>query len=151
MLFLDEGRIGEEGEPKDMFYNPRATASDSSWPRCSVEAIAMHSSRLGSSCSPSRSSRWSSRRRSCDEEERPYVVTAIDYHFHDAHPTLPIGPGRDLIVRNQGRNVHNVTIPALGISRDVRPGGQVVIGSIGTGSPPVATSSSARSTWRRSA
>ena len=63
-------------------------------------------------------------------EVRPYVVTAIDYHFHDAHPTLPIGPGRDLIVRNQGRNVHNVTIPALGFSRDVRPGGQVVIGSI---------------------
>ena len=26
-------------------------------------------------------------------EERPYVVTAIDYHFHDAHPTLPIARG----------------------------------------------------------
>jgi len=65
------------------------------------------------------------------EGTRPYVVTAIDYHFHDAHPTLPIGPGRDLIVRNQGRNVHNVTIPALGFSRDVEPGEQVVIGSIG--------------------
>jgi len=63
-------------------------------------------------------------------EVRPYVVTAIDYHFHDAHPTLPIGPGRDLIVRNQGRNVHNVTIPALGFSLDVRPGGEVVIRSI---------------------
>jgi hypothetical protein len=60
------------------------------------------------------------------EEDRPYVVTAID----DARPALPIGPGRDLIVRNQGRNVHNVTIPALGISRDVRPGDQVVIGAI---------------------
>ena len=67
---------------------------------------------------------------------RAYVVTAIDYHFHDAHPTLPIGPGRDLIVRNQGRNVHNVTIPALGISRDVRPGEQVVIGSIADRLPP---------------
>ena len=33
-------------------------------------------------------------------------------------------PGADLIVRNQGRNVHNVTIPALGISRDVRPVGR---------------------------
>ena len=59
-------------------------------------------------------------------EPAPYVVTAIDYHFHDAHPTMPIGPRRDLIVRNQGRNVHNVTIPALGISQDVRPGEQVV-------------------------
>ena len=64
------------------------------------------------------------------DEDRPYVVTAIDYHFHDAHPTLPISPGRDLIVRNQGRNLHNVTIPALGISRDVRPGEHVVIGAI---------------------
>jgi hypothetical protein len=64
-------------------------------------------------------------------EPGAYVVTAIDYHFHDAHPTLPIGPERDLIVRNQGRNVHNVTIPALGFSRDVPPGGEVVIHSIG--------------------
>ena len=23
-------------------------------------------------------------------EPAPYVVTAIDYHFHDAHPTFPI-------------------------------------------------------------
>ena len=61
---------------------------------------------------------------------RPYVVTAIDYHFHDAHPTLPIGPGRDLIVKNQGRNLHNVTIPALRYSRNVRPGAQLTIGDI---------------------
>ena len=33
-------------------------------------------------------------------EPRPYVVTAIDYHFHDAHPTFPIGPDRDLVVKN---------------------------------------------------
>ena len=61
---------------------------------------------------------------------RPYVVTAIDYHFHDAHPTLPIGEGRDFIVKNQGRNLHNVTIPALGYSQDVRPGDQVEIDDI---------------------
>lgn len=61
---------------------------------------------------------------------RPYVITAIDYHFHDAHPTLPIGPGRDLVVKNQGRTMHNVSIPALGFSRDVRPGQQVTIASI---------------------
>jgi polar amino acid transport system ATP-binding protein len=24
MLFLDDGRVGEEGEPKDMFYNPKS-------------------------------------------------------------------------------------------------------------------------------
>ena len=60
----------------------------------------------------------------------PYVVTAIDYHFHDAHPSFPIGPGRDLVVRNAGRNVHNVTIPAIGYSEDVAPGEELVIGDI---------------------
>jgi hypothetical protein len=60
-------------------------------------------------------------------EPAPYVVTAIDYHFHDAHPTFPIERGRDLIVKNQGRNLHNVTIPALGFSRDVRPGASLTI------------------------
>lgn len=59
--------------------------------------------------------------------EPPYVVTAIDYHFHDAHPTAPIASGRDLVVKNAGRNLHNVTIPAIGYSEDVRPGEQVVI------------------------
>jgi polar amino acid transport system ATP-binding protein len=24
MLFLDDGKVGEEGEPKDMFYNPKS-------------------------------------------------------------------------------------------------------------------------------
>lgn len=63
-------------------------------------------------------------------EPRPYVVTAIDYHFHDAHPTFPIGPDRDLVVKNAGRNLHNVTIPALDYSRNVRPGEQLTIGDI---------------------
>ena len=56
------------------------------------------------------------------EEPRPYVITAIDYHFHDAHPTFPIAPGRDLVVKNAGSNVHNVTIAALDIVSDVAPG-----------------------------
>jgi plastocyanin len=60
----------------------------------------------------------------------PYVITAIDYHFHDAHPTFPIGPGRDVIVKNAGRNLHNVSIPALGYSEDVAPGGELVISDI---------------------
>jgi plastocyanin len=61
----------------------------------------------------------------------PYVVTAIDYHFHDAHPTAPIGPGRDLVVSNAGRNVHNVTIPGLAYGRDVAPGERLTIPDIG--------------------
>ncbi|HET7870724.1 MAG TPA: cupredoxin domain-containing protein [Actinomycetota bacterium] len=59
-----------------------------------------------------------------------YVVTAIDYHFHDAHPTTPIAPGRDLVVKNVGRNVHNVTIPGTTYSQDVPPGDQLVIRDI---------------------
>jgi plastocyanin len=65
-------------------------------------------------------------------EPRPYVVTAIDYHFHDAHPTFPIAPGRDLVVKNVGRNRHNVSIPALAFFRDVAPNGQVTIEDIGS-------------------
>jgi plastocyanin len=61
------------------------------------------------------------------EEQSPYVITAIDYHFHDAHPTFPIGPGRDLVIKNAGRNRHNVTISALDYSMDVAPDGQLVI------------------------
>jgi hypothetical protein len=59
-----------------------------------------------------------------------YVVTAIDYHFHDAHPTTPIGPDRDLVVQNDGRNLHNVTIPGTTYSQDVAPGHRLVIRDI---------------------
>ena len=65
-------------------------------------------------------------------DPRPYVITAIDYHFHDAHPTFPIAPGRDLIVKNVGRNRHNVTVPALDFARNVAPGGQVTIEDVGS-------------------
>jgi len=65
------------------------------------------------------------------EPPKPYVVTAIDYHFHDAHPTAPLAPGRDLVVKNAGSNVHNVTIAALGIVHDVAPGDEFRIEDIG--------------------
>ena len=57
----------------------------------------------------------------------PYVITAIDYHFHDAHPSFPIAPGRDLVVKNDSPNVHNVTIAAIDYSQDVQPGQELVI------------------------
>jgi plastocyanin len=65
-------------------------------------------------------------------EPRPYVVTAIDYHFHDAHPSLPISPGRALQFSNQGSNVHNVTIPGTGFERNIRPGQRITIARIGS-------------------
>jgi plastocyanin len=69
------------------------------------------------------------------EPSPDYVVTAINYHFHDAHPTLPLGPGRDLVVKNATENLHNVTIPALGISQDIRPGSQIRFPDIASSFP----------------
>jgi plastocyanin len=57
----------------------------------------------------------------------PYVVTAIDYHFHDAHPSLPIRLGRAVQFSNQGRNQHNVTIEGTGYDRTFGPGKRITI------------------------
>ena len=57
----------------------------------------------------------------------PYVVTAIDYHFHDAHPSLPIALDRMVEVNNQGSNIHNVTFDGAGYDENVRPGTRLVI------------------------
>jgi hypothetical protein len=62
----------------------------------------------------------------------PYVVTAIDYHFHDAHPSLPIVLDRAVQFSNQGRNPHNVTIEGTGYDRIVRPGQRITIDPIGS-------------------
>ena len=62
----------------------------------------------------------------------PYVVTAVDYHFHDAHPSLPIAPGRAVEFSNQGSNLHNVTIPGTNVRRNVRPGRRITIARIGS-------------------
>ena len=62
---------------------------------------------------------------------RPYVITAIDYHFHDAHPTPRLAAEREVIVSNQGRNIHNVTIPEIGYSRDLMPGERISLGTVG--------------------
>jgi hypothetical protein len=62
----------------------------------------------------------------------PYVVTAIDYHFHDAHPSLPIALDRSVQFSNQGRNPHNVTIEGTSYDRIVRPGQRMTIDSIGS-------------------
>jgi hypothetical protein len=55
----------------------------------------------------------------------PYVVTAIDYHFHDAHPSEPIPRDRALEFSNQGSNVHNVTIPGTDVDRNIAPGARM--------------------------
>ena len=60
-----------------------------------------------------------------------YPVSAVDYHFHDAHPTVPLTPGRELVIWNEGGRLHNVTIPAVGFSRDFLPHHEIVVGRIG--------------------
>jgi plastocyanin len=60
----------------------------------------------------------------------PYVVTAIDYHFHDAHPSLEIDLDRAVQFSNQGRNPHNVTIEGTDYDRIVEPGERITIDPI---------------------
>ncbi len=74
---------------------------------------------------------------SCGKSERelvkrPYVVTAIDYHFHDAHPSLPIEVDRAVQFSNQGRNPHNVTIEGTSYDQTVRPGERITIRPVGS-------------------
>ncbi|MGH2674467.1 MAG: cupredoxin domain-containing protein [Actinomycetota bacterium] len=66
------------------------------------------------------------------DDLRPYVVTAIDYHFHDAHPSLPIPLGRAVQFSNQGRNRHNVTIEGTGYDRTFGPGRRITVDPIGS-------------------
>jgi hypothetical protein len=64
--------------------------------------------------------------------EGAYVVTAIDYHFHDAHPSLPISLERAIQFTNQGRNPHNITIEGTEFDEMVRPGKRLTIDPIGS-------------------
>ena len=54
----------------------------------------------------------------------PYVSVAVDNHFHDVHPVdnKEIDDDEAFVVRNEGRNLHNVTFPGLDINEDIEPG-----------------------------
>jgi plastocyanin len=60
-----------------------------------------------------------------------HTVTAIDYHFHDAHPTPALTLEDTLRFSNQGHSLHNVTFPSVGYSEDFRPGEEIVIERLG--------------------
>jgi hypothetical protein len=66
-----------------------------------------------------------------DDPSLPYGITAIDYHFHDAHPTRPLGMTRTVVVTNEGSVVHNVTIPGTSIDKNLKPGQRLMIPDIG--------------------
>jgi plastocyanin len=57
----------------------------------------------------------------------PYTVSAVDYHFHDAHPSRPIRLDQGVRFRNVGQNIHNVTFETVQYSRDLLVGALEVI------------------------
>ena len=63
----------------------------------------------------------------------PYVSVAVDNHFHDVHPEddIEITADRPFVIKNEGRNLHNVTIAGTGIDFDIRPGKQLYIEPVG--------------------
>ena len=66
-----------------------------------------------------------------DNPSLPYRITAIDYHFHDAHPTVPLAPTRTVMWTNDGSLVHNITFPEIGYSKDIPVGRSVRIKDLG--------------------
>jgi hypothetical protein len=66
-----------------------------------------------------------------DDPSMPYGIVAIDYHFHDAHPSASIAPDRTVTWRNDGSVVHNVTFAQIGFSRDFAPGESFEIRRLG--------------------
>jgi hypothetical protein len=54
----------------------------------------------------------------------PYVVVAVDDHFHDIHPSDPptIQRNRPFEVKNEGFNLHNFSVVGTNISIDIAPG-----------------------------
>jgi hypothetical protein len=63
----------------------------------------------------------------------PYVSVAVDNHFHDVHPAdhIEVAADRPFVIKNQGRNLHNVTFVGLDISKDIRPGKSVRFDPVG--------------------
>jgi len=57
----------------------------------------------------------------------PYVSVAVDNHFHDVHADEDVSfdAERPFVVRNEGSNLHNVTIVETGFDKDIRPGRSV--------------------------
>jgi hypothetical protein len=76
-----------------------------------------------------------------DDPSQPYGIVAIDYHFHDAHPSRELAPTRPVLFSNQGTVKHNVTFSEFGFSRDVAPGEEFTIEDLGRklGGPGVYT------------
>ena len=64
----------------------------------------------------------------------PFVVVAVDNHFHDIHYSERnlIGENRPFEVKNEGNNLHNFTVVGTNISIDIKPGGEFVWPRLGS-------------------
>jgi hypothetical protein len=65
----------------------------------------------------------------------PFVISAIDNHFHDIHLNehKEIAHGRPISVQSYGLHLHNFTLEGTNISVDIPPGGRVLIGILPVG------------------
>lgn len=106
--------------------------------RKSLVRLAVVAAVLGAGCSSSEEPPDRSRDRPrVSELPQPttgsYVSVAVDNHFHDVHPEddIEIAADRPFVIRNDGRNLHNVTIRSAGINVDIRPGDQVAFDTVG--------------------
>lgn len=63
----------------------------------------------------------------------PYVVVAVNYHFHDIHPEdhKMIGQARPFIVKNETENPHNFSVVGTPISVNIPPGEEMVWDPLG--------------------
>jgi len=63
----------------------------------------------------------------------PFVVVAVDNHFHDIHPVdrTRISGSRPFVVENQGRNLHNFTVVGTDVSVDIAPGHELLWSHLG--------------------
>ena len=63
----------------------------------------------------------------------PYVSVAVDNHFHDIHPNedIQIDADRSFVIRNEGRNLHNVSIRGTSIDHDIRTGESFRLAPVG--------------------
>ena len=63
----------------------------------------------------------------------PYVSVAVDNHFHDIHPNedIQIDADRAFVIRNEGRNLHNVSIRGTSVDHDIRTGESFRLAPVG--------------------
>jgi hypothetical protein len=68
----------------------------------------------------------------------PYVVVAVDNHFHDIHPVddPSIAGHREFVIKNEGFNLHNFTVVGTDISINIKPGGVLRWRHLGNHLPP---------------